>query len=106
VSGTFEIEELRAQTSPDRRYHEFLRIPAMSSGLYVLIAGATDKQWPHTEDEIYYVVRGRGKIRIGDKETPVTQGSVVFVEAKAEHRFLDIEEELVLLVLFAPAENV
>jgi mannose-6-phosphate isomerase-like protein (cupin superfamily) len=105
VSAVFDIDKLLTEVTADRRYHEFLRVPAMSSGLYVLAAGATDKQSPHKEDEIYYVVRGRGKIRIGGQETPVSQGGVVFVKANAEHRFFDIEEELVLLVFFAPAES-
>jgi hypothetical protein len=35
----------------------------------------------------------------------VSQASVILVEANAEHRFFDIEEELVLLVFFAPAES-
>jgi len=30
---------------------------------------------------------------------------VIFVEAGVEHRFFDIEKELVLLVVFAPAED-
>lgn len=105
MSGVFEIERLLSEVTADRRYHEFLRISTLSSGLYVLGAGATDKQSPHEEDEIYYVVRGKGKIRIDASETPVSQGSVIFVEAKAEHRFFDIEEELVLLVFFAPPES-
>jgi len=105
VSGVFDINKLLSKVTTDRRYHEFLRIPAMSSGLYVLGADAIDKQSPHKEDEIYYVIRGRGKIRISDTEIPVSQGSVVFVEANAEHRFFDIEQELVLLVFFAPPES-
>jgi mannose-6-phosphate isomerase-like protein (cupin superfamily) len=105
VSAIFDVEKLLSEVTRDRRYHEFFRAPAMSSGLYVLTAGAADKQTPHTEDEIYYVVRGRGKIRIGGTETPVSDGRVIFVEANAEHRFFDIEEELVLLVVFAPAET-
>jgi mannose-6-phosphate isomerase-like protein (cupin superfamily) len=105
VSGTFEIAELTAKTSPDRRYYEFLRIPAMSSGVYVLPAGATDRQSPHQEDEIYYAVRGKAKLRIGDQESSIQAGSVIFVEARAEHRFFDIEEDLVLLVAFVPAES-
>ena len=35
---------------------------------------------------------------------PIVDGSVVFVAAHAEHRFVDIEERLVLLVAFGPAE--
>jgi len=35
----------------------------------------------------------------------VRQGTLVFVAADVEHRFYDIEEELTLLVFFAPAET-
>jgi hypothetical protein len=37
---------------------EFLRVPAMSAGVYVLLAGARDPQQPNHQDEIYYVVWG------------------------------------------------
>jgi mannose-6-phosphate isomerase-like protein (cupin superfamily) len=86
-------------------YHEFLRVAAMSAGVYVLAAGATDKQTPHQEDEIYYVVRGRAKMRLGREERSVNSGDVIFVEKMLQHRFFDIAEELVLLVIFAPAES-
>jgi mannose-6-phosphate isomerase-like protein (cupin superfamily) len=105
VNGVFEVEQLRNQLTAERRYQEFLRIPAMSAGIYVLAAGATDKQTPHQEDEIYCVIRGKSKVRIGSSETHVKPGSVIFVEARTEHRFFDIEEEVVLLVVFAPAES-
>jgi mannose-6-phosphate isomerase-like protein (cupin superfamily) len=105
VSGVFDSSDLARKTTPDRRYHEFLRVPAMSAGMYVLAAGSIDKQSPHQEDEIYYVVRGKGKVRIGSDQHAVRAGSIIFVEARAEHRFFDIEDELVLLVVFAPAET-
>jgi mannose-6-phosphate isomerase-like protein (cupin superfamily) len=105
VSGVFELAAVLEKITTERRYHEFLRIPAMSAGVYVLPSGATDRQSPHQEDEIYYVVRGKAKVRIGSSERPVEPGTVVFVEARIEHRFFDIEEELVLLVVFAPAET-
>lgn len=89
----------------DKRYHEFLRIPAMSAGIYVLSAGGSDQQTPHQEDEIYYVVRGKSKMRLGREERSISQGDVIFVEKNLEHRFFDIAEELVLLVIFAPAES-
>ncbi len=98
-----EIERERAKA--DKLYREFLRIPTMSAGLYVLPAGATDPQRPHHEDEMYYVIRGRGHFRAGDEEKEVSAGSVLFVAAKVEHRFHDITEELAVLVFFAPAES-
>jgi mannose-6-phosphate isomerase-like protein (cupin superfamily) len=88
-----------------RLYLEFLRIPALSAGVYVLPAGATDTQKPHKEDEVYYVVRGSATMRVGPEEQPVKAGSVIFVAAKVEHRFFDIREELEVLVFFAPAES-
>jgi len=98
-----EIEEQRADSG--KPYREFLRVPAMSAGLYVLPAGATDRQEPHREDEIYYVVRGRARFQAGSEDREVSAGSVIFVAAQVGHRFYDIAEELAVLVLFAPAET-
>ena len=88
-----------------QRYFEFLRIPAMSAGLYVLRAGEKDPQKPHREDEMYYVARGRARMQVGAEDQPVSAGSVIFVEAQKAHRFYDIEEDLEILVFFAPAET-
>lgn len=101
----FEIDDLERQRQEQGRlYLEFLKVPAMSAGLYTLKAGEQDNQQPHTEDEVYYVVSGKASFRGGDKEYPVAAGSVLFVEANLEHRFFDIEEDLSVLVIFAPAE--
>jgi mannose-6-phosphate isomerase-like protein (cupin superfamily) len=88
-----------------KRYSEFLRVPAMSAGIYVLPTGATDPQSPHKEDEMYYVVRGRARMRAGTEDQPVSEGSIIFVAAGVEHRFYEIAEELMVLVFFAPAET-
>jgi quercetin dioxygenase-like cupin family protein len=97
------IEEQRSESG--RSYREFLRVPAMSAGLYVLPAGGTDTQRPHHEDEIYYVVRGRARFQAGEDDREVSAGGVIFVAAEVEHRFYDIAEELAVLVFFAPAET-
>jgi len=98
-----EIDQERAAAG--KLYREFLRVPTLSAGLYVLAAGATDPQKPHHEDEMYYVVQGRARFRAGDKDQEVSAGSVLFVGAEVEHRFHDIVEELAVLVFFAPAET-
>ena len=98
-----EIDHQRIQSG--KLYREFLRVPAMSAGLYVLAAGSTDPQRPHHEDEMYYVVRGRGRFKAGGEDREVSAGSVIYVAAEVEHRFYDIEEEIVVLVFFAPAET-
>ena len=97
------ISVARAQAG--KLYQEFLRVPALSVGVYVLPAGGTDPQKPHKEDEVYYVVRGHARMRVGSEEQVVKAGSVIFVAAQAEHRFFDVSEELEVLVFFAPAES-
>jgi quercetin dioxygenase-like cupin family protein len=102
----FQIDRLEKQrTQAGKSYLEFLRIPAMSAGVYTLSAGAIDQQKPHKEDEMYYVVRGHARMLAGPEDREISQGSVIFVAANVEHRFYDIVEELVVLVFFAPAES-
>jgi len=101
----WELGEIEARRATDgERYREFLRVPDLSAGLYVLEAGASDPQSPHTEDELYYVVTGRASISVGDEVHPVSAGSLVFVAARVPHRFHDIAERLEVLVVFGPAE--
>jgi len=105
VSEAFEIQEILRKAVSERSYAEFLRVPAMSAGIYRLSVGAADLQKPHEEDEIYFVIRGKARMQIGSRHREVSEGLVIFVEARVDHRFYDIEQELVLLVIFAPAES-
>jgi mannose-6-phosphate isomerase-like protein (cupin superfamily) len=101
----FELAQLAAeQVARGQRYYEFIRIPALSMGLYVLPSGGVDPQSPHTEDEVYYVVGGQALIHVAGEDRPVQAGSMVVVEANVAHRFHTITEDLAVLVFFAPAE--
>jgi len=101
----FEIAQLISQRETSNEpYLEFFKVPDLSMGLYVLPAGGIDHQSPHTEDEVYYVVSGRAKIKVADENRAVQAGSIVYVAKNVEHRFHLIEEELTVLVFFAPAE--
>ena len=101
----YEFADLISQRADaNKLYLEFLKIPDLSMGLYILPAGGTDPQSPHTEDEVYYVVSGKGQIKVAEEDRPVQAGSIVYVAKNVEHRFHSIEDELTVLVLFAPAE--
>ena len=82
---------------------EHLAVPALSVGTYCIPAGGTDDQSPHTEDEIYVVTAGRARIATASGTAHVGPGSVIFVPAGEEHRFIDVAEDLALLVVFGPA---
>ena len=99
------IEVLERLQAEGRPYYELLRRESLSVGAYHLPAGEPDRQRPHTEDEVYYVLSGEGAIEIEGERTPVRPGSVIFVEKAVEHRFVDHEEGLTVLVIFAPARG-
>ena len=101
----FEFDSLLAeQRRAGEPWLEFLRVPSLRAGLYVLAPGAWDHQSPHEEDELYYIVAGRATFEAGDHRERVAAGSILFVAAHQPHRFIDIEEELRVLVFFsAPA---
>jgi mannose-6-phosphate isomerase-like protein (cupin superfamily) len=102
----FHVDDLdRRRAENGKLYLEFLRIPAMSVGVYVLPTNGADPQKPHRVDEMYYVVRGRARMQNGSEDAEVRAGSIIFVEAKTEHRFYHIKQELEVVVFFAPAEQ-
>ena len=102
-----EIDELvrRAKAAGDGYVNDAVRSDLIHVGVYVLAAGATDDQSPHEEDEVYYAVRGRARFSCDGEEHDVNAGSLLFVRAGADHRFHDIDDELVLVVFWAPPHD-
>lgn len=86
-------------------WREFLRAGMFSAGVYRLAAGEEDEQSPHAEDEVYYVLAGRAELEVAGERHAVEPGSVAFVAKRVEHRFVDVAEDIELLVLFAPPES-
>ena len=102
----FAMDALRAaRAKADRSYLPFLNRTSLSCGLYHLKAGGRDGQSPHGQDEVYYVLNGRGKFTAGEETVPVTPGQVLFVAEAVEHRFHDIEQDIDLLVFFSAAPS-
>ncbi|HEY4025977.1 MAG TPA: cupin domain-containing protein [Candidatus Dormibacteraeota bacterium] len=99
----FDVADLiAARKGSEHVYADFIRSGLLSVGLASWPAGSPDTQEPHTEDEVYYVVQGRATIAVAGEERPVAPGSIVFVATGVEHRFHDIEEDLQVIVFWAP----
>lgn len=96
---------LAAHQNGGRLYHEFIRVPALSVGLYRLPTGGQDPQQPHNEDEVYYIINGQGMIHVDGEDRPVKTGTTIYVAAHDTHYFHTITEDLTILVFFAPAES-
>jgi mannose-6-phosphate isomerase-like protein (cupin superfamily) len=110
----FELFDIiKQQSRSGKPYFEFLRAPVLSMGVYQLLVGDMDIQSPHTEDEMYYVVEGKARIKVADEDRAVRAGSLIHVARNVVHRFHSIEEDLIVLVFtstgsvqaFAPAEH-
>ena len=100
----FDVNAIRSQLSgASVQYREFLNVPTLSCGLYHLPVGAKDMQTPHDEDEVYYVLEGRARMKIGDELKEVSPGTILYVKATETHSFFEIEEDMTLLVFFAAA---
>ena len=83
-------------------FDEHLASADLSIGTYSIPAGGMADQTPHTEDEIYVVTAGRATFVDAAGRITVGPGDTIFVAAGAAHRFVDITEDLVLVVVFAP----
>lgn len=103
---SFQLTDLLNKVEQQNRpWLEFLRVASLSAGVYHLKASQADPQQPHTEDEVYYIVSGRASIQVGAEQVTVAPGSLIYVVRNVEHRFLDITEDLTVLVFFAPSEG-
>lgn len=99
----FELAEIREQLKGQPvEYREFLNVPALSCGLYRLSAGSRDMQAPHDDDEVYFVLEGKARMRLGEEEERVVgPGALLYISATTEHSFFEVEEDMLLLVFFA-----
>ena len=100
----FDIDEIRTALGGEKvQYQEFLRVPSLSCGVYHLPKGAKDMQTPHDEDEVYFVLEGRARMKVGETMREISSGNILYVKATEEHSFFEIEEDMTLLVFFASA---
>lgn len=106
--GARRITEAGRFTAPEPgRPHwvEHLRSARLSVGTYSMAPGGPDDQVPHTEDEVYFITMGRGRLVTSSGQIWVAPGHTVYVPAGEPHAFLDITEDFAAVVVFAPPET-
>ena len=95
----FDIEGARERLGASGGYEIVHESPGLEIGVYVLVAPEPDRQQPHEDDEVYYVLEGRGTLDVEGETVELQEGHAMFVPAHAEHRF-SAYELLSLLVVF------
>jgi mannose-6-phosphate isomerase-like protein (cupin superfamily) len=58
------------------------------------------QQTPHAQDELYFIIRGRGFLVHDGKRDPFETGDILFVSAGTEHQFEDTSDNLALWRVF------
>jgi mannose-6-phosphate isomerase-like protein (cupin superfamily) len=97
----FDVEATNRRLQADGGGYEVVHSsPGLEVGVYVLVAPEPDRQQPHSDDEVYVVLEGRGTLEVEGREQDMEEGQAMFVAAGAEHRFTGYES-LSLLVIFA-----
>ena len=103
------LSEVRAeQDERDTTFYRFLNKVSLTEGLYALEAGERDSQGPHSSDEVYVVLQGAATLQVDEETVPAGRGSLFYVRARVRHRFVDISDDLQVLVFFsqsAPEES-
>jgi|SRR5215813_5803016 len=59
-----------------------------------------NEQVPHSQDEIYVIIRGRGVLIHDGNRDPFEPGDILFVAAGTKHHYEDFTEDLALWRVF------
>jgi mannose-6-phosphate isomerase-like protein (cupin superfamily) len=87
----------------DGYFIDFITTRQIQAGILRLHANDRDSQQPHSVDEVYFVIQGKGMIRINGENYSIRPGTSIFVPADTEHRFNGNSEDLV--VFYALGSN-
>jgi quercetin dioxygenase-like cupin family protein len=80
---------------------DFGEVSALHASVWDLRAGREDPETAHFEDRILYVIQGQAISRAADQETIVRPGSIIYVRGDVPHKFVNIEQDLRVLVFFS-----
>ena len=96
------IDEIRKN---DNYFHTFINRETLAAGVLVLQPGEEDTQTPHDSDEVYYVVKGDGFLKINKKDYAISEGKMYFVQEDVEHYFFGNTRELIVLYFFGGPDS-
>jgi mannose-6-phosphate isomerase-like protein (cupin superfamily) len=98
-SQIFDLDTFLSNFPKSRYFFDVLDTPTMAVGIINLKKDQEDTQQPHTSDEIYYVISGRGTIEIDGIKNEVNPGKIIYIPKKISHSFNAISDELIVLYI-------
>ena len=93
----------RVPTADGKAFAEVLSHGTLSVEIYA--PRGSDPQSPHTRDEVYVIVSGRGQFLLDGERRAFGPGDVLFVPARAVHRFEGFGDDFATWVFFYGPEG-
>ena len=79
----------------------FIQGKKLSMGIQILKKGEVYGEPAHKNGEVYHILKGNAKLKIGRKTYNVKPGMAMHVPSKVKHDFFDVRNELVFMYIFA-----
>jgi mannose-6-phosphate isomerase-like protein (cupin superfamily) len=105
AGGVLPLAAARARLAaePAAEFAELFRHGTLSVELYA--PRGTDRQQPHGRDELYVVASGQGEFVCDGRRQPCGPGDLIFVPARAPHRFERFSDDFSVWVAFYGPEG-
>jgi quercetin dioxygenase-like cupin family protein len=105
-----KLDEVEGMTFPAGRTtrvlsgQDLLPTKNFTAGYVVIQPKGTIPLHAHSNEEIYILLKGTGKMKLGAKEEIVQALSAIYIEPNAEHFLQNMgEDEMVMIFVYSPA---
>jgi mannose-6-phosphate isomerase-like protein (cupin superfamily) len=99
-SEVIHLAEAQSRIPGPAGEHSFSFLQRGTLNLKLSLPVPPNRQTPHTQDELYIIMRGRGTLYHDGKRDRFESGDAMFVAAGTEHWFEDFTEDLAVWVVF------
>lgn len=99
-SGVIRLSQARSHIPGPAGEHAVSVLRRGTLELKLSFPVAPNVQAPHTQDELYFVIRGRGVLLHDGVRASFEAGDLMFVAAGTDHRFEDFTDDLAVWVVF------
>lgn len=97
----FDLEKVISAVPNSAYFNNFLNVETMEVGIINLKKGQKDTQQPHSFDEIYYIISGKGTIEIDGIKNDVNPGKIIYIPKKVHHSFHAISDKIIALYIIS-----
>ena len=104
-SGVVRLGEAESRLPGPGGEHSVSLLRRGTLHLKLSLPVAPNQQAPHTQDELYVIVRGRGALAHADRRDEFEAGDVFWIAAGTDHHFEDFTEDLAVWVVFYGPEG-